>query len=58
MINVLSRHGAQHLATINHAFEKPAKDAPVSEQTFLDPLNRQSKLAPALLELFVNKVLK
>ena len=57
MINVLARHARQHVATINHAFEKPAKEEIVSEQTFLDPLNRQSKSAGGLLDLFVNVVL-
>ena len=52
MINVLARNARQHLATINHAFEKPAKGAAAPEQTFLDPLNKQSRYAPALLELF------
>ncbi len=41
MINVLARNARRHVATINHAFEKPAKDEPVPEQTFLDPLNHQ-----------------
>jgi hypothetical protein len=57
MINVLARQARQHVATINHAFEKPTKDDPVPEQTFLDPLNQQSPLAAALLDLFVNLVL-
>jgi hypothetical protein len=57
MINVLGRQSREHVATINHAFERPAKDEPVPEQTFLDPLNRQSPLAAALLDLFVNVVL-
>jgi hypothetical protein len=57
MLNVLAENGRRHVATINHAFEPPAKDDPVPEQTFLDPLNRQSELAPALLDLFVNVVL-
>jgi hypothetical protein len=57
MINVLARHAGRHVATINHAFEPPPKDELVSEQTFLDPLNRQSPWAPALLDLFVNVVL-
>jgi hypothetical protein len=57
MINVLARHARQHGATINHAFDRPSKDDPVSEQTFLDPLNGQSPLAEALLGLFVNVVL-
>jgi hypothetical protein len=57
MINVLARHTGRHVATINHAFEPPPKDELVPEQTFLDPLNRQSQWAPALLDLFVNVVL-
>ena len=57
MINVLSRDARDHVATINHAFEKPTHDADVPEQTFLDPLNRQSRWAPALLDLFINLIL-
>ena len=57
MINVLARNARAHVATINHAFEKLAKGDIVDEQTFLDPLNQQSKLAPALLELFEKVVL-
>ncbi|HSU66241.1 MAG TPA: hypothetical protein VLJ39_05200, partial [Tepidisphaeraceae bacterium] len=57
MINVLAREARQHVATINHAFEVPGPDDLVPEQTFLDPLNRQSQWAPALLHLFVNVVL-
>src|SRR5689334_17542818 len=56
MINVLARRARRHVATINHAFEPPAQGDPVPEQTFLDPLNKQSELAPALLELFQNTV--
>jgi hypothetical protein len=52
MINVLSERGRAHLATINHAFEPPAVDGPIREQTFLDPLNVQSRWSIALLELF------
>jgi hypothetical protein len=57
MINILARHAKQHVATINHAFQKPGKDAPVSEQTFLDPLNLQSRWAAGLLRLFMKVVL-
>jgi hypothetical protein len=57
MINVLARHARQHVATINHAFQKPTKDDLVAEQTFLDPLNRQSPWAAALLDLFINQIL-
>ena len=52
MINVLSEDSPAHLATINHAFEPPGPDAPVPEQTFLDPLNRQSRHSQALMDLF------
>jgi hypothetical protein len=57
MINVLARDARQHMATINHGFEKPARDAVVADQTFLDPLNQQSPWADALLELFIKVVL-
>lgn len=52
MINVLSERRRAHLATINHAFEPPADDDPVQEQTFLDPLNVQSCWSGVLLGLF------
>ena len=57
MINVLSERGRAHLATINHAFEAPANDDPVQKQTFLDPLNVQSRWSGALLELFKEIIL-
>ena len=57
MINVLGRHAKAHLATINHAFEPPTDDDVVPEQTFLDPLNRQSKWSPALLRMFEQMLL-
>lgn len=56
MINVFSETGPTHLATINHAFDPPAIDDPLQEQTFLDPLNVQSRWSPTLLDLF-NEVL-
>lgn len=57
LVNVLARYRQQHLATINHAFEEPAEDAHLPEQTFLDPLNPQSRWAPALLDVFENRLL-
>ena len=54
--NVLSLRTQSHVATINHGFDPPAGDD-LTEQTFLDPLNRQSKWSEALLDLFVNVVL-
>jgi hypothetical protein len=52
MVNVYSEKGGAHLTTINHAFEAPADDDSIREQTFLDPLNVQSRWSGALLELF------
>ena len=57
VINVWWREAKAHVATINHAFEPPSPDALVPEQTFLDPLNPQTKWSAALLDLFVNVVL-
>lgn len=57
MINVFSETGPTHLATINHAFDPPAADDPIREQTFLDPLNVQSRCSGALLELFEEMLL-
>jgi hypothetical protein len=53
MLNVVDAQTGQHTATINHAFEPPATDAPDADlgQTFLDPLNPQSPLSKALLPL-------
>jgi len=42
----------ERVATLNHAFS-PDQDRDIGlEQTFLDPLHRQSASAPALLDLF------
>jgi hypothetical protein len=57
MLNVIAKRSNKHLASINHAFDAPDDDAPVPEQTFLDPLNPQSRYSEALLELFQTVVL-
>ncbi len=57
MFNVVSRAQNRQLATINHAFELPAKDAAVPEQTFLDPLNVQSEWSNKLLDMVVKYIL-
>lgn len=57
MMNVFSRDARKLEATINHAFDPPGKNSLLREQTFLDPLHRQSRHAPALLDIFVNVVL-
>lgn len=50
MLNVCDGQGA-HLATINHSLT-PGGFADVEmEDSFLDPLNRQSRLSDALLDL-------
>src|SRR5687767_4839000 len=49
MINVVDADTLEHLATINHAFDPPPQsfgDDSDEPQTFLDPLNTQSSLAP------------
>jgi hypothetical protein len=56
MINVFSVKTRTHLATINHSFEPPAKGDVVQEQTFLDPLNRQSRWSSPLMDLFLHTV--
>lgn len=45
------------LATINHAFDVANAD-PDLGQTFLDPLNRQSALAPPLRALFLKMLVE
>jgi hypothetical protein len=53
IVAVLSTRHKRQVATINHAFEKPAKGSVVKEQTFLDPLNPQSKWSDTLMRLFL-----
>jgi len=57
MINVLARYARAQVATINHAFDPPTHDYDPPDQTFLDPLNRQSEWSRALLDIFTNLVL-
>jgi hypothetical protein len=56
IVNVIASSTRQHLATINHAFEPPGRDALVTEQTFLDPLNTQSRFAVDLMDLFLHVI--
>jgi hypothetical protein len=54
MLNVIGRQqGSEYLAAISFGFDRRKKDA----GPFLDPLNRQSKYAPALLALVATEVL-
>jgi hypothetical protein len=52
LIAVMSERQRAQVATINHAFDPPSADDVEEDQTFLDPLNPQSDLSPALIELF------
>lgn len=54
---VLSARQCAQVATISHAFAPPSTDDMEEDQTFLDPLNPQSNLSPALLALFEEVVL-
>jgi hypothetical protein len=58
MLNAYSDPSNAHLATINYAFEPPTKEWDLPEQVFLDPLNKQTPLAPGILEAFKHVVLK
>lgn len=58
MLNVASHKEKKHLATISHAFDIPRSDAPVPEQTFLDPMNVQTEYSKPLLNLFLDVVLE
>jgi len=57
LVAVLSARQRAHVATINHAFD-PSADDVEEYQTYLDPLNPQSDLSPALLELFEEVILR
>ena len=48
---VVADRAGGHLASISHSFDPPGKRDWMPEQTFLDPLLPQSKLAPAVLDL-------
>jgi hypothetical protein len=54
MVNVLRASTGEHVATINHAFEPPGGKDLVKEQTFLDPLNKQSSFANDLMDCFLD----
>ena len=57
LINVIGEEQGRVVATISHSFEPPRRNALVREQTFLDPINPQSKWSKALLEVFLTQVL-
>jgi len=57
VLNVWADKPLRQVATINHSFERPRRDAIVSKQTFLDPINPQSRWSEPILELFENVVL-
>ena len=52
ILRVLRRDPPGQVATISHAFLPLAKHDADLGQTFLDPINPQSRLSPLLLELF------
>ena len=49
LVNVIDTERREQVATINHAFEPPKPPFEDEDQTFLDPLNPQSRLSVALL---------
>jgi hypothetical protein len=54
MLNIIGRQqGGEYLAAISFGFDRRKPDA----GPFLDPINPQSKYAPALLHLVATKVL-
>jgi len=52
MLNVIDAESRDQVATINYAFEPPEAPFDDEEQMFLDPLNPQSELSDAFLDLF------
>ena len=56
ILNVTGRLGG-HLATINHTLDPNGHKKIGMPQTFLDPLNKQSKYSQELLKIFGEKVL-
>lgn len=51
MLNVIDAETHDHVATINYAFEAPKPRFDDEGQMFLDPLNPQTSMSPAFLEL-------
>jgi hypothetical protein len=51
MLNVIDAETHDHVATINYAFEPPKPPFDDEPQMFLDPLNPQTAMSPAFLEL-------
>ena len=56
MFNVINRKG-EHLATLNHCLDADGFRDIGERQTFLDPLNKQSRHSKALLKLFLKRVM-
>jgi preprotein translocase subunit SecA len=52
MLNVIDTESQKHVATISHAFEPPQPPFDDEGQTTLDPMNPQSRMSDALLDLF------
>ena len=52
LLSVFDTEEHQQVATINYAFEPPQPPFDDDGQVFLDPLNPQSSMSDALLELF------
>ena len=51
ILNVVDAASRAHVATINYAFDPPKPPFDDEPQLFLDPLNPQSALSPAILDL-------
>ena len=56
MLNVIDTESQKHVATINHGFEPPKPPFEDEGQTFLDPMNPQSSMSDALLDVFEDMV--
>lgn len=56
MLNVIDAGTHNHVATINYAFEPPMPPFEDEGQIFLDPLNPQTAMSPAFLELTADMV--
>lgn len=58
LIHVLARNTKAHVASISYDFDPDSDDASERyKQTSLDPVNRQSEWADAILVLFVEQIL-
>jgi hypothetical protein len=57
VLSVISRSLGKPVATISHSFDRPRPGSLIPEQTFLEPMGKQSPFSEGLLAVFLDPVL-